>query len=148
MRQTIRFNTFETNSSSTHSICICSDEEFNKFKNGKLFFSDWGREFLTEEEAISRVLNGRTMEELLADFEESEGLSLDDFDNEEAFKKNVIHWAFKNEGIRTYHYYDIDNDTEADTYYDENNSYETYHVEYTTKGGEKIHAFGYYGNDY
>lgn len=32
----IRANTFETNSSSTHSITICTEEEYNKFINGEL----------------------------------------------------------------------------------------------------------------
>jgi hypothetical protein len=37
----IRQGVFETNSSSTHSLCICTKEEFEKFKNGELLH-DWG----------------------------------------------------------------------------------------------------------
>lgn len=37
MRQ-IRLGIFETNSSSTHSIVICTDEEFEKWKNGELVY--------------------------------------------------------------------------------------------------------------
>lgn len=31
----IRRNVFETNSSSTHSICICTEEDYKKFKEGE-----------------------------------------------------------------------------------------------------------------
>lgn len=34
----IRLGIFETNSSSTHSIVICTDEEFEKWKNGELVY--------------------------------------------------------------------------------------------------------------
>lgn len=33
MRQ-IRMNVFETNSSSTHTIAICTEEDFKKWQNG------------------------------------------------------------------------------------------------------------------
>ena len=46
----IRRNTFETNSSSTHSITICSKESFEKWANGELSYDDWN-ETLTEEKA-------------------------------------------------------------------------------------------------
>lgn len=41
MKRTIRFNVFETNSSSTHSICICTKEEYEDFKNGKYYYDDY-----------------------------------------------------------------------------------------------------------
>lgn len=34
----IRKGVFETNSSSTHSITICTQEEFDKFKKGELIY--------------------------------------------------------------------------------------------------------------
>lgn len=34
----IRNNIFETNSSSVHSITICSEEKFEKWKNGEFLF--------------------------------------------------------------------------------------------------------------
>ena len=36
MKQTIRFNTFETNSSSTHSMIIIPDKYYKDFEDGKL----------------------------------------------------------------------------------------------------------------
>lgn len=41
MKRQIRQSVFETNSSSTHSIAICSAEEYEKFKNGELAINDW-----------------------------------------------------------------------------------------------------------
>ena len=40
MKRQIRFGAFETNSSSVHSLTIASKEEFQKFKNRKLFLKD------------------------------------------------------------------------------------------------------------
>lgn len=40
MKETIRFNTFETNSSSCHSLTILTDEEYNNLKNHKAFLLD------------------------------------------------------------------------------------------------------------
>jgi hypothetical protein len=37
----IRYGVFETNSSSTHSLTICSDEEYKKFESGELVISRW-----------------------------------------------------------------------------------------------------------
>ena len=36
MKTFIRYNTFETNSSSTHSCIICSEDTFAKWKAGQL----------------------------------------------------------------------------------------------------------------
>lgn len=35
----VRFGVFETNSSSTHSLVICSDEELDLWKEGKLVYT-------------------------------------------------------------------------------------------------------------
>lgn len=36
MTTQVRIGVFETNSSSTHSLCICTKEEYDAFKKGKL----------------------------------------------------------------------------------------------------------------
>lgn len=40
MKIQIRQSVFETNSSSTHVLCLCSDEDYIRFKNGQLLFDD------------------------------------------------------------------------------------------------------------
>lgn len=50
MKQTFRFNTFETNSSTTHAMVIFgSEEENNLWNDGKLYV-DWDGNIHTEEE--------------------------------------------------------------------------------------------------
>lgn len=50
MRQKIRFSTFETNSSSTHSISILSEDEFAAFKIGELYFHTYSEKFMRRNE--------------------------------------------------------------------------------------------------
>ena len=47
---TYRFGTFETNSSSTHSMVICSEEEYIKWANGELLASRWEDGFQTKDD--------------------------------------------------------------------------------------------------
>lgn len=46
MKRQIRLGVFETNSSSTHSIAICSAEDYEKFKNGELAVNEWTNKFM------------------------------------------------------------------------------------------------------
>ena len=60
MKREIRRNVFETNSSSTHSLSICTEQEFEDWKAGKLLFDRWGERFilpyqLSEEEKSKGV---------------------------------------------------------------------------------------------
>lgn len=45
MRQ-IRKNVFETNSSSTHSLTMCTKEEYDNWENGKLLFDSYYKKFV------------------------------------------------------------------------------------------------------
>lgn len=51
--KTIRKGVFETNSSSTHSICICTDEEYDAWKNNEVV-EDYG-DFIPMELFIARL---------------------------------------------------------------------------------------------
>lgn len=46
MKRTVRRGVFETNSSSVHSITMCTDSEFDKWVNGELVWSRWGDELV------------------------------------------------------------------------------------------------------
>ena len=48
----IRRNVFETNSSSTHSLCICTQEEYDKWKNKEAIFDRWGEEIISAEDYL------------------------------------------------------------------------------------------------
>lgn len=41
MKFQIRKGLFETNSSSCHTLTICTEKEYEDFKNGKLFYDNW-----------------------------------------------------------------------------------------------------------
>ena len=49
--QNIRFRVFETNSSSTHSLCICTAEEYEKFGRGELLY-DTDTDMLVPRETV------------------------------------------------------------------------------------------------
>lgn len=46
----IRKNVFETNSSSTHSLTICSKDEYQDWVDGKCYWSRWKEDFVSNEE--------------------------------------------------------------------------------------------------
>lgn len=50
MKISVRRGVFETNSSSTHSLSFCKASEYSDWANGKLFYSEGGDKFLTEQE--------------------------------------------------------------------------------------------------
>lgn len=41
MKKQIRRGVFETNSSSTHSITMCTSSDYNKWENGELVWDRW-----------------------------------------------------------------------------------------------------------
>lgn len=51
---TIRQSVFETNSSSTHSLILCSDEDYKKLRNEELFIGE-DDELTTKEQRNKRI---------------------------------------------------------------------------------------------
>ena len=49
----IRQNIFETNSSSVHTLTLCSEKDFNKWKQGELIW-DWCGEELVKPDLIEK----------------------------------------------------------------------------------------------
>ncbi len=49
MKSTIRQGVFETNSSSTHCLCICTEEEYEKFIKGELVWELYTNKLVTPE---------------------------------------------------------------------------------------------------
>ncbi len=123
MKKKIRQGVFETNSSSVHSLTMCSGEEFEKWRNEEVLYWRERDEFGTREEIIA---------ELKALKSWGGGLWYDNVDWE---NEDEVHNVFSDEGIMSYNYFFED-------YY-----YETYSYKYTTPSGDKIVAFGYYGHD-
>ena len=127
MRQ-IRRGVFETNSSSVHSITMCTADEYRDFANGDKWYieydfglpDEWrGKTWITPQEARDLMIKKakeKGWDENPADM------------TDEEFLKEYGDWF-----------------TSIDTL--GNGWFETFEAEYTTPSGEKVVAFGYYGHD-
>ena len=97
--KTIRHNTFETNSSSTHSLLILTEEENNKIDNGELFIeSKYEETLITKEEADKIFLEA--IEEYNSAYPEDKIHTIEEFketdwylDNISEYPCNVEEWA-------------------------------------------------------
>ena len=151
--KTIRYNVFETNSSSTHSLTIVDEDEFEKFKNCDLLL-DY-HTFVNAEDEYKNVMdNLENYEDNMSDeYRETykTELTLEKF-------KEVLSKLSCND-LSYYHREDAREDIQ--THFDAvkaalgeeietydtmgGEEYETFERHYTTKSGDKIVAFGYYG---
>lgn len=136
----IRKNTFETNSSSTHSLIVCDDTTWERFLSGELYVNvtacndEWTDMhpficslslFLTDEE-YEKAIPGLKKE-----------WQLDEEDEDEYDVLSEINEELANNDIYEYDYY-------------VNNRYECLESEettYTTPGGETIRILCHYGYD-
>ncbi len=53
MKLQIRQGLFETNSSSVHSLTMCTLKDYSDFKNGKKFWHQWEERLVDEKDAHS-----------------------------------------------------------------------------------------------
>jgi len=119
MKRVIRRGIFETNSSSTHSITLCSKEDYDKWNREELLLND--EKFITRDKAIDKLKNNEYFNKYNPNF---------DFSNEEE-----VNEALKDNGYET-----------SNEYFDDE-ELEIFEDTYTTKNGETIIAFGKYGTD-
>lgn len=68
---TVRPNTFETNSSSTHSLCIVAADQYDKFAKGEMLYDLCSEKLITLEDAHNRLKSD--------DLQKCAELTLDDF---------------------------------------------------------------------
>ena len=136
MKRQVRHSVFETNSSSTHSLTICSEEKFEAWKKGEILFNSWSEKF---ENVIQ--LTDSQREDAKIDYEDKKETfwkdwdSLNEKEKEKWYSKYAKENDFINDGYITYEDWC-------------NNCFLEKFVEtYTTDGGEKIVAFGKYGYD-
>ena len=119
----VRNNVFETNSSSTHSITMCKESDFDKWKNGEMYWDRWNESLVSKEEAEKEM--AKLKEEFIS---EHPDYDKDDIDWEEQFEDY------------------LNSDKEYYTY-EEFNDYD--YIEYETfeDSYDGVVAFGYYGMD-
>lgn len=137
MKRQIRHGVFETNSSSTHSLTMCSEEEFEDWKRGKVLFDESkGGIFVS----VS-VMNDYDKKMAENNYENTKDIFQKDWRDlaEEAKEKYYFEYAKEN-GI-------IDEDSKTYEEYMGHGSLEKYVEHYTSKSGDKIVAFGEYGYD-
>lgn len=103
MKLQVRRSTFETNSSSTHSLTMVDYSDYTKFKNGEYVFDTDCDELVPLEVAKAE------------------------------FEADPSYWDNFSDRYKTF-----------DEYWDESD-YETFSQEFTTKNGDKVIGFGYYG---
>lgn len=120
MKVQVRRGVFETNSSSTHSLTMCSKSDYDKWARGEMLLNEsYGLglkgDFVTREEAINALIKNGDIEESEAD-------------------EDIINDMLKDAELYT-----------SDEWDDRNDEYEHFSRTYKTKSGEEVVSFGYYG---
>lgn len=125
----VRSNTFETNSSSTHSICMCTKDQYDSWasdwdslKADSVIYSNCEEKLVAVEEAVKYANRYHDYVELS-----------DIFDTDSPKHDDAVDYM-RDEGFMTYD--DFDDYTK-----------ESYYKEFVTPGGETVVAFGNYGWD-
>lgn len=124
MKRQIRRGVFETNSSSTHSLTMCSGEDYDKWQRDEVLYWRDKDKFGTREEIIEelKVMRSSYSGELY-------------YDNVNWDNEDEVSDVFLDEGIQT-----------CEEFFD-NEYYETFYDSYVTKNGDVVVSFGYYGYD-
>ena len=138
MKKQIRRGVFETNSSSTHSLTMCSKEDYDKWVNGEFMFDTYKDELVEMDITItdSDKAEARNLYDRKKDRYWKEWSQLSEEEVNEWYDK----YMYENKKIDTYRYKTYDD-------FFEDEYLETYEERYTTKSGEEIVAFGHYGYD-
>lgn len=123
MKRQIRRGVFETNSSSTHSITMCSGEEYDKWCSGNLLFWVGTKKFGTKEDIIEELKELTRWDNSLM----YPDVNWDD--------DSVVADIFDSEEIQT-----------SDEFFDDE-YLETFEETYHTSNGEEVVAFGKFGYD-
>lgn len=123
----VRGNTFETNSSSTHAIIMCTDEDYKKLLNG--YYLIRYEELITHEEAFAIILKNS---------ERFYNYSKEELEKIKQAMKDNNYDDFVKEVLA---------DCDIKTFDDWGCDYEEFHNSLKLSDGQVVHAFGYYGSD-
>lgn len=136
MKIQIREGVFESNSSSTHTLCICTEEQFSAWRRGEVLYDRWNdcfvkpTEMTEEDKENAKEYYVNSMDKYWKEWEE-----LTEQERHEWYEKYAEENGFQREGCDTYDDYMY-------------NSYlDSYSESYTTEHGDQIHVFGHYGYD-
>jgi len=126
--KTIRANTFETNSSSTHSLVILTEEQETLFNSGELYFrSEYDNDIITKKERNEIILKSMS---------EDGWETIVNLSEEENIKKYISDWV-DGYGLP------ISLDNWLDSY-----ELDTNVEHYTSPSGDKLIICTKYGHNY
>ena len=132
MKKQIRQGVFETNSSSTHSLTMCMESDYDKWCSGETYFyKGWGYGFA--ENFKPKENHFYTYDECIEFLKHSNRVLKENENVDEWTKEEIA------EVLRDYEFIHYDDDG--------NEYYEWFEETYETPNGERIVAFGYYGWD-
>ena len=137
MKRQIRRSVFETNSSSTHSLTMCSAKDYDKWANGELLFDSYNGNFVNINTQIteSDKVEAKKYYEKKKEKYWKEWNHLSEEEVNEWYEK----YMYECKKIDTYRYETFDEF--FDGYLEE------FEERYTAENGEVIVAFGKYGYD-
>lgn len=134
----IRRGVFETNSSSVHSLTMCSSDDFDKWIRGEVMFDTYNDRLVNVRPAITEQDKKNAMEY----YNESRRRYWREWD--QLSEEEMSEWYMKY--MNDYGKFDSDRYQTYEKFFNDG-CFETYRQSYTTPNGEKIVAFGYYGHD-
>ena len=124
--KTIRANTFETNSSSTHSMIILTEEEYNKLESGELYLNE--DEVITKEEAKNIFLKYMNEDKYM-------------YDNDLSFEENIKNY------LDEFEYYPSEYPQSLETWKEEDELESDTNI-YISPSGDKLKIICKYGTNY
>lgn len=124
--KTIRANTFETNSSSTHSMIILTEEEYNKLESGELYLYD--DEVITKEEAKNIFLKHMNKDKY-------------EYDNDLSFEENIKNY------LDEFEYYSSEYPQSLENWKEEDGLKSNTNI-YISPSGDKLRIICKYGTNY
>ncbi len=133
----IRRGVFETNSSSTHSLIICSDKVYNDWKNEKVLYDSYDEEFVEAKQPND------------SDFRKAESMYMEDKseymkDWKDLTPEQQLKYLKENvmEETDPYQYKTYEDYTD-----EMSNMEESFERTYETEHGDIVHILGYMGYD-
>lgn len=138
----VRQGVFETNSSSTHTLTICSKDDFDKWERGEVFWldnDDTNKNFVTPEELeeLAEKYNEEQQERIDAGDKFAKVLDIDKVLNERPDWRDS-YWDTERSSLEAY---------TTDDFYVRNGDLETYSETFTSPSGDEMVAFGAFGYD-
>lgn len=107
MKRQVRIGVFETNSSMTHALTMCTDSEYRKWVDGELYWSHWNDNFRSVKEVDNELGKDDFKSDYYDSYEEmrrSEGyLTCDEFDDYDYMPYEIFDETYTTSSGETIH---------------------------------------------